>query len=206
MKKFIKIFVVFIMCQGPCSYALEYNGVYDNEIVVFSSSALMWCQTPAGKNDISFIKNTSSESGSYSHYVSNCTDVGLNSNFEFIYDGRLIGVDNENLKYYEIKYQNNELVQTLLSYEQVQEIFSDIDVIKLSDFKRGIYTIINHSEGKMVLLYNDSEEKFHKYFVNPAASAACKDLKGLIKLPQRGKITFSHSDDKNLNKYIIKVR
>lgn len=204
MKKFIKFLIVYILCYGLSSYAFEYNGVYDTQKIIYSPSALMWSQTSSGKNDISFIKNTSS--GNYSHYVSNCAEVGLNSNFEFIYDGRLIGVDNSNLKYYEIEYQNNELIQQLLSYEQIQEIFSDIDVIKLSDFKRGTYTIINHSENKMILLFNDTEDCFDKYFITPEKSIACKDIKGLIKLPRRGKITFSDIENKESKKFIIKVR
>lgn len=206
MKKFIKILVLCLFFQCLSSGALEYDGVYDTQKIIYSPSDLMWSQISAGRNDISFIKNTSDGDASYSHYVSSCSDTVLNSDFEFIYNGRLIGVDNENLKYYEIKYQNNELVQQLLSYEQIQEIFSDVDVIKLSDFKRETYTIINHSEDKMILLYNDTEKIFQNYFIKPETRVGCKDIKGLIKLPRRGKITFSHLENKSLVKYVIKVR
>lgn len=206
MEKIKKILFIYLLISGPGVFAGNFDSIYESASVVYSPSDALWYRYEVHKDDIIFKKYTSEGSGSYSHYISGCSDVGLNSNYEFIFEGRLIGVDNENLKYYEILYKDKELVQELLTYEQVQEIFSDIDVIKISDFSRGTYTIINPGENTEILLFNDTEENFHKYFITPKESISDSKIKGLVKLPRRGKVVFSHIGDKKLNQYTIKVR
>ena len=46
----------------------------------------------------------------------------LNSNFEFIKDGRLITVNNHELKYGELVYQKGKFIEKPLSYNDMQKI------------------------------------------------------------------------------------
>ena len=130
--------------------AIEYNGVYENNQVVYSPSLVFWSEGVVSKDSISLVKHMSEPNG-VSSYKSECLDLKLNSDFEFLYMGRLIGVDNKNFKFYEVLYKNNSFFENLLTYEQVQEIFDKVDVIKISDFSKGTYNIINHGEEKQII-------------------------------------------------------
>lgn len=133
--------------------------------------------------------------------------IKLNSDFEFIHNEKLIGVDNGNFKYYEIISENDNYSEKELSYEETEKIFSELEVIKISDFKKGTYTIIAHGEEKEILIYNDTNESFENYTIkNNKEDTINNKIKCLIKLPCRGKITICNGEDKNAKRYVIKVR
>lgn len=133
--------------------------------------------------------------------------IKLNSDFEFIHNEKLIGVDNGNFKYYEIISEDDNYSEKELTFEETEKIFSELEVIKISDFKKGTYTIIAHGEEKEILIYNDTNENFENYTIkNNKETCINNKIKCLIKLPCRGKITICNGEDKNAKRYVIKVR
>ena len=205
MKKiYLLLFFMFFICQIK-SLAIDYIPVEINSKIVYSREGNLWSVNEKNKEGIVFQRTISSGTGSYSIYTHGSEILNLKSNFEFIFNSRLIGVDNENFKFYEIVYNNDKFEEKLLSCEHVQEIFSDIDVIKLSDFKKNIYTILGNNEEKNILLYNDTDFYFHKYFVKPEDSVADKNIKAMIKLPKKGKVCITHLGG-NDKQFVIKVK
>ena len=200
------LFLLMIFLCGINSFAIEYEGIYDNNQVVYSPSSVFWSEGAVSKDSITLVKHMTDTPEKYSNYKFDCGEVKLNSNFEFLFSGRLIGVDNDNWKFYELVYKDKSFIENLLTYEQVQEIFGNIDVIKISDFSKGTYNIINHADEKEILIFNDTDEKFNNYSIKPEESAFNKDIKSNIKLPRRGKIVISDVNDDTKKTYTIKVR
>lgn len=206
MRRFFYLIFILIFASNIEAYSIEYEGIYDNNQVVYSPSSVFWSEGAVSKDSITLVKHTADTIEKSSNYKFECGEVKLNSNFEFLFSGRLIGVDNDNLKFYELIYKDNAFVESPLSYEQVQEIFADTDVIKISDFSKGTYNIINHADEKEILIFNDTEETFDNYSIMPEKSAFNKDIKANIKIPRRGKITISDIQDETKKVYTIKVR
>lgn len=192
------LFVFVFLFSSNC-LAFDYNAIQDNSEIVYSPAFLQWSQACAHKDDIVFKK---SDIG----YITDSAEIKLNSDFQFLYLGRFLGVDNSNLKYYEIEYINDSFVERALTYEEIQEIFSDFDVLKISDFTRGTYTIINHCDEKYILLYNDTEQSFAGYVVLPETYFASFGINGVIRLPDRGKILFMNKEEPEKQVYTIRVR
>lgn len=214
-------------------FSFEAEGILDNYQVIYSPSAKTFATGGMAQDRIVLTKKTSEGTGSYSSYSykvkcspkttkckcgcalksKKCTcknksekEISLNSNYEFITDNRLIGVDNENLNYYEVTYENGEFTQNKLSPEDLKNIFKEADIVKISDFKNGKYTVLANDNKKEILLLNDTEANFHKYSVNPESAVLDKNIKGLIQLPKKGKIKFSHMYNNKEQKYTIKVK
>ncbi len=217
-------------------FAIEVEDVLDGYQVIYSPSAKTFATGGMAPDRIVLTKKTSEGSGSYSLYSYKCNcknkttkckcgcslskkkcncskksntginELALNSNYEFIYENRLIGVDNENLNYYEIVYNDGEFSQNKLSIEDVKQIFKDAEIVKISEFKRGKYTVIGNKTEKEILLFNDTDANFHKYNVAPESANINKYIKGLIQLPSKGNVIFSHIGNEKAKKYTIKVK
>ncbi len=162
MKKFTCLILIFLF-TGLSSYSAEYEGVYDKDIMIYSPSNKIWSKSNIYKDGIIFEKHTSGLNKS--EY--NCGEISLNSDFEFIYKGRLFGADNKNFKFNEIIYEDCRFKEIPLEYRQVQEIFENITVIKLSDFIDGHYTIINNHAEKEIIIFNDTPEDLSNYEISP---------------------------------------
>ena len=64
---------------------------------------------------------------------------------------------------------------------------------------------MGNNEEKNILLYNDTDFYFHKYFVKPEDSVADKNIKAMIKLPKKGKVCITHLGG-NDKQFVIKVK
>lgn len=216
--------------------AMDVEDVLDGYQVIYSPSAKTFATGGMAPDRIVLTKKTTEGTGSYSLYTykttcekkstkckcgcalnskkcncakksdKNVSELALNSNYEFIFNNRLIGVDNENLSYYEIVYDEGSFKQNKLSFEEVKEIFSDAEIVKISEFKRGKYTVIGNKTEKEILLFNDTDKNFHKYMLNPESASVNKYIKGLVKLPVKGKVELSHIGNDREQKYTIKVK
>lgn len=201
--------LILTMFFSSIANACDIEGLYNNYQAVYLPSTSSWSTGAMADDRIVLTKKTSEGSGNYSeYYYSNGKPaINLNSNFEFIKDGQLIGVDNAGLKYYKISYdkKSKKFIQTLLKEDELQKIFPNAQIIKISQFKNNEITVKKRLfKDKKVLLLNDTERYFHKYSYKPA-SVQQTDIKGLITLSHIGKVKFSLYGDKN-DMLIIKVR
>ena len=119
----------------------------------------------------------------------------LTSNYEFLKDGKLIAVDNNNLKYYQVIYEDEQFVQVLLSDEELKSIFPKAEIVKISQIENDKITVTRpFFKSKTLLLVNDTDRQFFKYSYKHPRVQFC-DVKGLIKSYKYETITFSHYGD-----------
>lgn len=121
----------------------------------------------------------------------------LRSNYEYIKDGRLFGVDNNKLKYYEVTIKNGLMREKPLNETELQELFPNVEIVPISDFINDEYSTEKKAfRKKRILLFNDTDRTFSKYSYKPPRVQST-ELKGLIISPKRQKIIFSHYGDKD---------
>ena len=119
----------------------------------------------------------------------------LTSNYEFLKDGKLIAVDNNNLKYYQVIYEDEQFVQVLLSDEELKSIFPKAEIVKISQIENDKITVTRpFFKSKTLLLVNDTDRQFFKYSYKHPRVQFCY-VKGLIKSYKYETITFSHYGD-----------
>ena len=197
------------MCFAGIANACDLEGLYDNYQAVYMPSTKTWATAGMAEGRIVLTKKTTQGSGSYSEYYygNGKLAAALKSNFEFIKDGKLIGVDNAGLKYYELKYntKTKKFVETPLCEKELQKLFPNTKIVKISEFTNNEYTVRKpFFKDKKILLVNDTAKYFHKYTYKPS-KVQPTDIKGLIKVYRMGNVKFSLYGDK-ANMLTIKVR
>ena len=198
MKKAASFIFIFCTLIAFCAPVFALDPVYENDKVIYDTKTKCWSKEE-NKEGIILYKKTSSGTGSYSIYYYKCDKPAFQSgsNFEFIDDKKLIAVDNASLKYSKIIFDGSKFIQIPLEIEELKTIFPDVEIIKISRFKNNKLTIKKPLfKKKTVLLVNDTDEFFHKYFVSPESSAN-KNIKGLITLSKKfTKVKFCHLGEK----------
>lgn len=204
----LKIMLIALSFIFPLSsFAIDYYEISDNSGVFYSPYSGAYTKDGVSDDKIVLTKCVSNGNNGFSVYSYKDKELNLNSDFEFLYNKKLYGIDNKNLKYFEIIYKNSGFVENQLSYEETEKLFTDADVIKISDFKNGRYRVLNVCKDKKILLYNDTDNCFDGYGIKPQKFSSDKNIKGLIKLPYWGRVVFSSNDDKKSTpNLIIKVR
>lgn len=199
MKKAASFIFIFCILIAFCAPVFALDPVYENDKVIYDTKTKCWSKEE-NKEGIILYKKTSSGTGSYSIYYYKCDKPAFqsSSNFEFIDDKKLIAVDNASLKYSKIIFDGSKFIQIPLEIEELKTIFPDVEIIKISRFKNNKLTIKKPLfKKKTVLLVNDTDEYFHKYFVSPESSAN-KNIKGLITLSKKfTKVKFCHLGEKD---------
>ncbi len=211
MKKFLTgLFTLIIsLCFTGIANACDLDGLYDNYQAVYMPKTKTWATAGMAEGRIVLTKKTSQGSGNYSEYYygNGKLAAALKSNFEFIKDGKLIGVDNAGLKYYEITYNNKtkKFVEKPLCEQSLKKLFPNAQIVKISQFTNNEITIKKKAfQEKKILLVNDTDKYFHKYTYKPE-NVQISDIKGLIKVKHIGKVKFSLYGDKT-TMLTIKVR
>lgn len=199
MKKTASFIFIFCTLIAFCAPVFALDPVYENDKVIYDTKTKCWSKEE-NKEGIILYKKTSSGTGSYSIYYYKCDKPAFQSgsNFEFIDDKKLIAVDSASLKYSKIIFDGSKFIQIPLEIEELKTIFPDVEIIKISRFKNNKLTIKKPLfKKKTVLLVNDTDEYFHKYFVSPESSAN-KNIKGLITLSKKfTKVKFCHLGEKD---------
>lgn len=199
MKKAASFIFIFCTLIAFCAPVFALDPVYENDKVIYDTKTKCWSKEE-NKEGIILYKKTSSGTGSYSIYYYKCDKPAFQSgsNFEFIDDKKLIAIDNASLKYSKIIFDGSKFIQIPLEIEELKTIFPDAEIIKISRFKNNKLTIKKPLfKKKTVLLVNDTDEYFHKYFVSPESSAN-KNIKGLITLSKKfTKVKFCHLGEKD---------
>lgn len=199
MKKAASFIFIFCTLIAFCAPVFALDPVYENDKVIYDTKTKCWSKEE-NKEGIILYKKTSSGTGSYSIYYYKCDKPAFQSgsNFEFIDDKKLIAIDNASLKYSKIIFDGSKFIQIPLEIEELKTIFPDVEIIKISRFKNNKLTIKKPLfKKKTVLLVNDTDEYFHKYFVSPESSAN-KNIKGLITLSKKfTKVKFCHLGEKD---------
>ena len=109
------------------------------------------------------------------------------------------------MKFYKYVYENNKFVAKELNVDEIQELYPDYSIIRVSDFKNNEITIYKKIFSKKnILLLNDTNQSFYKYNYKPA-SVCPEYIKPFIRLSHAGKIVFSHYGDDTKESPALKI-
>lgn len=181
-----------------------------NTQVTYSPEANVWNNGSMSEDRIVLTRKVVDGTGSYSQYLYNDGKEAftLGSNYEFLCSGKLIAVHNAELKFFEVIYKDSDFSETSLDIDEVQKLFPDAKILRISQFKDGMMVVKKPLfEKAKYLLLNDTDEYFHKYSFKPS-KVKQTPIAGLIETSKSGKITFSHYNQSTLTfpKYTIIVK
>lgn len=208
MKKFFLILFFSVISISARATENPHNALFDGDIAVYSKASSMWSNVESAEDDI-VLKKTLIE-GVGSHSIYNKEDgslaFALSTNYEFVKDGKLIIVDNDLLKYYEMIYDADSFKQRELTEAEIQEIFPDYEVFRISqiDSDNKIWIHKPFGKNRKLVLVNDTDRFFHRISCR-WKNVQDSEIKGLISISRYGIITFKHFGERD-GKLIFYIR
>lgn len=194
--------VLLVGCSSEYKFpeAVTEDAVGENYQVIYSPSSGIWSNGSMVEDRIVFTKHISSGSGSYSEYVSPQKTLFMPTTYEFLYEGRLIGYTQHDLKFYEVKYEDNDFNIAELSPEQVGRLFEGLEIITASSALDGELEVSKLPwEEKTFMLLNDTPESYYHYSFEDFKNFG-HPFKSVLKVNKAQKIVFSHfgaNDEQN---------
>lgn len=210
------LFIVFLfliqnVVTADTLERLEYKNIDNNSKIYFNGTE--W-KTKFNKNISGyFVKKIPEGVAGYSEFYSS-DDKFLFSTatqYEFVKDGSLFGYSNYDLKFYEFKFGNDLLTQRELTFEEVQELFPDYKVIRISDFsnKTNCLKIKKKKRNLKLILLNDTDRYYYNYSFTTNNSKLKKyQLLGVLNISRKGMIQFSAFGENTKEKpwYVLLIR
>lgn len=199
MKKlFLTVILLLCLDLSVLAENIQYKNIQPNEGIKFSENG-QW--SIAKRKDTNyFTKKVSDGSGNYSEFYNPQGEFVFSTGcqYEFIYQGNLIGYSNHELKFYEFTMENEILTQRELSEEEVQTLFKDFKIIKLSEFSTSTNSLRLKKDKKhyKIMLWNDTDRYLYHYgFTSNNAKFETYPLRGFLDITKKGMIQFSHFGD-----------
>ena len=166
------------------------------------------------KGDVDyFIRSIDRENLDSITYLANDGENGIVSDwrYDFLYKGRLIGYSYSDMNFYEIIYYNGEFQTRLISVNEVEELFPDFKLIRLSSFNK--YTnslrIKKNKSNRKIILINDIEANLSNYmFTSGNAKFQKYTFPNFIKINSKGMIHFSEFGEtpRNTSWFVLLVK
>lgn len=204
MKKLLLALIAFGFCISTAS---AYNYIQEKDNVFYNPQNETWSNLEQSKNDIKLKHKSFIGSGGFTeyYYSDGKLAIGPETNLEFLHEGKLIGINSQDLKFFEYIYKDNQFEKRPLSIDQIQELYPDYSIVRVSDFKNNEITIYKKFMSKKnILLLNDTENSFYKYNYKPA-SVNPERIKPFITLSHAGKIVFSHYGEDTKESPALKI-
>lgn len=207
MKKFGKKLVLTSMlfslltlgAYAQKTFDVDYptDTIYENNQVFYSPQTELWSFNAVSEDKIGLTKKISVGSGSYSEffYPDNQLAFSIGTSFEFLYHDKLIAFDRYALKFSQLSYdpENKVFFRKEVPESLIKEIFNDVKIIKISEFKDNELKIKKVPFRPMkILLLNDTPEYFYKYHFH-GDNFEPYNLFGLLEVNKMGTIEFHHS-------------
>lgn len=196
MRRFFTLIILIAVSSCSSQYelpaAVTQDAVQAGSQIVYLPSAKKWNNGGMVEDRIVFTKHVSSGSGSYSEYISSSQTLYPGTTYEFLDNGRLIGFNQHDLKFYEVLRQRGQFAVEELSPQQVQELFPDLQIIKLSQAVNGSL-IVEKFPGKKLtfMLLNDTSQSFYHYSFENYTEPAFP-FKSVLQVSSAGELVFSH--------------
>ncbi len=215
MKRLILSFIVsagLITSVAAADFLnIPYKNIKEEEKIKFENDS--WTDKVSRRDNDYIIKFISDGTGNYSEFYSSKGNLYFTTGcqYEFVYKGDLIGYSNQDLKFYDFRLNGNELIKRELTETEVQALFPDFKIIKISEFSQSTNSLKVKKEGVnfKVILLNDTDRYFYHYsFTTGNSKFETYPLKGFLNIKKRGMIQFSHFGDntKNTPWFILLVR
>lgn len=208
MKKIYFLLLATFIFSISFVKAESFDYVKDGQQISYNQYNDFWTIGGVNENDIILYKKLYDGAGSYSQYLDFEDKIifTLTTNLEFVKDGVLYAINNDEFKYYRIVYNGQDFVEIPLSNGEIQELFPDADIISLAliddDNKMWIHKPIGQK--KKLLFVNDSDKYFHK-LAPKQLNSQNENVKGLITISRYGIYNFKHFGERD-GKLTIYVR
>lgn len=181
--------------------------IYENNQVVYTPATELWSFGGMNEDRIVLTKKITQGSGSYSEFVyssNNEPAFSFGTGFEFLYNDKLIAYDRYALKFFTVSYdpENKIFFRKDLPESVLKEIFHDVKIIKISEFKNNELRVRKIPLRPMkLLLVNDTPEYFYKYHFH-GDNFEPYNLFGLLEVTKMGTIEFHHPAPEYRNLFI----
>ncbi len=214
MKKILSVlFALCIMLSVSAEElaSIPYKTLKEEDKVKYVDD--VWSDNVTRKDNDYFIKFISSGTGSYSEFYRPDGSFAFNTGcqYEFIYKGDLIGYSNQDLKFYDFSFIDGEITRRELSEEEIQALFPDYKIIKISQFSPNTNSLkVKKDKHRFkVIILNDTDKNFYHYsFTSGNSKFKTYPLAGFLDIRRKGMIQFSHFGDNTEASpwYILLVR
>lgn len=186
--------------------AITDNAVLNDYQVVYMPSNNIFTNGGMADDRIVMTKSVSVGSGSYSNYTWGKKNVQLPTTYEFLtMDGKFIGYNGHNLKFYDIVYADGTLQAKEMPVDAVAALFPDLKIVLMSSAKDNVITVKKAPFATMsFLLLNDTDRDFYKYSFAEALPSD-NPFKGLITVDTFGTVIFSHFGADDATSPAIKI-
>jgi len=215
MKKIFLTLVVLlsvtIASQAANILNIPFKNIKEEEKIKIEND--VWTNKVSRRESDYIIKFISEGSGSYSEFYSSQGNLYFTTGcqYEFIHKGDLIGYSNQDLKFYDFTLVNGSINKRELSEEEVQALFPDFKIVKISEFSPNTNSLKIKKEGGnfKIILLNDTDRNFYHYaFSSDNAKFDTYPLTGFLNIKKKGMIQFSHFGDNTKDNpwFILLVR
>lgn len=195
MKRIIALIFVTLGINSALAY--DYNSdiinnkIKDEQQVLYCQKDNTWGANCTDSN-FEFTKRITYGSGGYSLYEKDKKIYDTDTTYEFIHNNKLIGYNSHKLKFYNLIFENDKFQPTELSVEELNELFPDVEIVKVSEFNNDEITLYKpFFKTKTILLVNDTDKYFYKYqFENYKKQDEL--IRGLIEVSKAQTLVFSH--------------
>ena len=173
-----------------------YDAIYNIYQVVYSPTENKWTAGGVVDGDkILLTKKDVDTMSRYSvyHYEDDTVAFELSSDFEFVKNGILIGVDNRNFKYYKVEYTGDGFIEVPLTIYELQEAFPDADIARMSYISKDDKLWVSKKifKKKKLIFLNDSDAFYYK--LSPRnKKIQNKEIKSLVTFNRFGIYNFDH--------------
>lgn len=208
MKKLCFVILALFISLVAFANTEDFDYVNDGQQISYNSYNNLWTIGGINDDDIILYKKFYDGAGSYSQYLDSEDKIvfTLTTSLEFVKDGVLYAINNDEFKYYRIVYNGQDFEEIPLSYGEIQELFPDADIISLTlvddDNKMWVHKPIGQK--KKILFINDSDKFFHK-LTPKCIKAQDEKIKGLVTISRYGIYNFTHFGERD-GKLTIYVR
>lgn len=204
MKKIIYSFLTFLFVH----FSVCAQEITNDTTVYYSEFMNAWSIENMAGDSLVLTKKLIEGTGSYSlyNYSDGSLAFALTTDCEFIKDDKLIIIDNNLLKYYKLVFNGNGFEQIELSLEEIEKIFPDTSILKISEIDPDNKMWIHKPlfKNKKILLVNDTDRYFHKISCKSKNIQDSK-IKGLITISRYGIFKFKHYGQRD-GKLIFYIR
>lgn len=190
---------------------IRYKNLKEKSKISYNSELDKWSFKKNGDNY--YVKTISVGSGSYSEFLNPDESFAFitDCNYEFIFNGDLIGYSNQDLKFYDFAIIDGELTKRELAEDEVRLLFPDYKIIKISEFSPNTNSLKFKKQGhpQKVIILNDTDKTFYNYsFTSGNSKFQTYPLAGFINISKKGMIQFSHFGDNTKDNpwFILLVR
>ena len=189
-----RLFLILVFCTTIISVqaasldidCIKYKPLKDKSKISYDESTGKWSEK-INKKKLYYIK-TKTADGCYEYRTNDKNNAfTMDSSYEFINDGALIGYSNKDLKFFEYNYEDGNLNARPLTLEEVEKMLPDIRVITISEFSKNTNSlkIKKAKSNYKILIFNGYE------FSSGNAKYTTYPISGLITVTKKGMIQFS---------------